>query len=191
MGIKEDIDRLEAEKKILEKDIQEKQHELELCQQEVHAAENARTILQLAARKTQENVEVRFSDLVTKAFKIVFDDPYTFVPKFEERRNHTECDLWFQKNDKLYRPRFASGGGVIDVASFALRLAYWRFEKSAPILILDEPFRQLSRNLIPRAAEMLKMLAEEFDIQMIISTHIDQLSDIADYRFEIKNGKVV
>ena len=190
MSFKSDIDKLETQKQLLENDLSEKKAELQKCHQEIEAAEDARMIQQLAAKKTQENIEIHFSDLVSKAFALVFDDPYTFIPQFVERRNHTECDFFFEKRNNYYRPSFSTGGGVKDICSFACRIAYWRFENTSPILVLDEPFRQLSKKFIPRAAEMLKMLSEEFNLQMIITTHITELTSIADKQFEIENGNV-
>jgi len=191
MSFKKDIDMLIAEKKIIEKDIQEEERELEKCKEERYAAEDARIIYQLAAKKTQQRVEHHFSDLVTKAFHLIFDDPYTFIPKFEERRNKTECDLFFEKGGKLMRPRFSAGGGTIDIASFASRLAYWKIEKSAPVFVLDEPFKMLSKKHIPRAIEMLRLLSQEFNLQLIINTHIPEIAEHADKVFEIKKGEVV
>jgi predicted ATPase len=191
MSFEKDINILIAERNAIQKEIDRKENELEKCISERSAAENARIILQTAAKKTQKNLEQHLSEIVTNAFQYVFDDPYTFSPDFVERRNKTECDLWFTKgNKKKLRPRFAAGGGVIDIASFALRLAYWRLEKSAPIFILDEPFKMLSKKHIPKAVALLNTLAEEFDLQMIINTHIPEITDQADRMFEIKGGQV-
>jgi len=189
MSFESRINSLNAEKKVIENDLKKKQNELQSYQEEKEAAEEARIILQTAARKTQQNIEIHFSDLVTKAMQLVFDNPYVFQPEFIEKRNKTECDLWFVKNNQKLRPRFASGGGALDVASFALRLAYWRLEKSAPVLILDEPFKNLSRNLMPKAVEMLKMLSNEFGLQIIMITHIQEIVEEANKVFKIQGGK--
>ena len=184
------IDRVKAKVSVLKQDIAEKKERLEQCQDEKESALEAKVILQLAAKNTQKNIEVHFSDLVTKALSIVFDEPYTFVPEFVERRNKTECDFWFMKNGEKLRPRFSVGGGVRDVASFALRLSYWKLENSSPVLILDEPFRNLSRTLVPKAAETLKYLSNMFKLQMIIVTHSDEIMKQADKIFEVNKGVV-
>jgi len=190
MSFTERINKLKAERSILEDELRRKQDSLKEAQEEMTCADEARAILQAAAQVTQKNLEVHFSDLVTKAFRIVFDDPYIFLPEFVERRNQTECDLWFVKNDKKLRPRFAAGHGVLDVASFALQLAYWKLEKGEPVIINDEPFRHLSRSLIPRAVEMIRMLSNEFGLQIIMVSHIDEIADAADKVFSVNKGKV-
>jgi DNA repair exonuclease SbcCD ATPase subunit len=112
------------------------------------------------------------------------------MPEFVERRNKTECDLWLMKDGQKLRPKFAVGGGVRDIVSFALRLSYWRLEKSSPVMILDEPFKNLSRNLIPKAVDTLKYLSNKFNLQMIIVTHIPELAEQADRLFEVEQGQV-
>ena len=191
MSFEKDIWRLEAEKKTKEEDKNRMEQELKACEAERAAAEEARKILQLAARKTQEKIEIHFSALVSNALKAVFNDPYTFVPVFEERRNTTECDLWYERSGEYAPTDFAVGGSVNDISSFACRLAYNRLEQGAPVLILDEPFKNLDKDKLPRTVELLHLLAREFEIQFIINTHIPEIAERADKVFEIHNGAVI
>ena len=70
----------------------------------------------------------------------VFDDPYTLRVEFVEKRGKTECELWFAQTKEeeeegnedgergrevLIDPLAGSGGGPVDVAAFALRIAIW------------------------------------------------------------------
>lgn len=184
------INSLKARKDIIEKDLHKKEKELENCKEEKKAAEDARTVLQVAAKETQRNLETHFSNLVTNSFEIVFDDPYEFKPEFVEKRNKTECNLWFVRNGKHLTPRFSSGGAVRDVAAFALRLAYWRLEKSDPTMIMDEPFKKLHIHRIPRVIETIRYLSDELGLQMIIVTHIPEIAQQADKVMEIEGGTV-
>jgi ABC-type sulfate/molybdate transport systems ATPase subunit len=70
----------------------------------------------------------------------------------------------------------ASGGGVVDVAAFALRIACLTLRKPAlrKVLILDEPFRFLSAEYRPRVRSLIESLADEFGVQFIIVTHLDE-----------------
>ncbi len=184
------IRNLIARKEMLEKDLKDKESILKQHKNEKEAAIEAKIILQTAAKNTQKNIEIHFSDIVTKAMHIVFDDPYTFVPEFVERRNKTECDFWLVQNEEKLRPRFSVGGGVLDLVSFALRLSYWKLERTSPVIILDEPFKNLSRKLIPKAAETLKYLSNKFNLQMIIVTHIPEIAEQGDRVFNVDNGNV-
>jgi|TARA_Y100000310_G_C20627424_1_gene786734 DNA repair exonuclease SbcCD ATPase subunit len=57
--------------------------------------------------------------------------------------------------------------------------------------LLDEPFKFLSKNLLPRASELLKELSEKLDLQFIMVTHLDELTDCADKTFDVKIKKGV
>lgn len=155
--------------------------------------ENAKQIVHTVALKTQRQVEIHISDLVSTALSSVFPEPYKMVLEFVVRRDKTEADLLFSKGDSQVDPLSSSGGGPIDVASFALRVALWSLEGSKtrrPVLILDEPFRFVSRNLQDRVGLMLKELSTRLGLQFIIVTHEEKLTEIADRSFHvsIKNG---
>jgi len=161
--------------------------------QEIKFSQQAQLILQCVARKTQEQLEYRVSELVSLALAAVFDQPYQLKVQFVVRRGKTECDILFEKDGMIYEPLTASGGGVIDIASFALRVALWSLAhpQSSNVLLLDEPFRFLSRDLQPRASLMLKAISDKLGIQIIMSSHSSDLIEGADKVFEVtKDNKV-
>ena len=71
----------------------------------------------------------------------------------------------------------ASGGGVVDVAAFALRLSCLMLSKPPlrRLLVLDEPFKFVSAEHRDRIQTLLRTLAEEMRIQILMVTHIEQL----------------
>lgn len=150
----------------------------------------ARSLFQKAAQLTQEKLSVHISDLVSLALRSVFDDPYEFQATFENRRNTMECDLMFVKDGNEYKPLDSCGYGAADVASFALRIAYWSLGETRPVLIWDEPFRQLDKKKQAMAAEMVSKLSKELGLQIIIITHSEELAECADkvFNVSIKNG---
>lgn len=79
------------------------------------------------------------------------------------------------------------------VAAFALRASMWslRRGRSAPLLILDEPFRFLSEGLRPKAAALLKEVSERLGVQILMVTHAPELAAGADAVFTVsqRNGK--
>ena len=83
----------------------------------------------------------------------------------------------------------ASGGGVVDLTAFALRIACYVLENNTDnVIILDEPFRFISRDLQERAGKILKTLSNKLGIQIIMVTHIKELIDCADKVFEVKKN---
>jgi DNA repair exonuclease SbcCD ATPase subunit len=160
--------------------------DLDSLRRQLKFAEQALLILQKVSKQTQEQLEYRISELVTLALASVFNNPYEFRVIYETKRNKTEARLWFQRGDELVHPLDASGGGAVDVASFALRVALWSLatDKTDPVLILDEPFKHLSADLQAKAGQMVKEISTKLGIQIIMVSHIDQLVSEADRIFK-------
>lgn len=145
-------------------------------------------IIQSVAKLTQQQLEIHIGGLVSLALEAVFPHPYKLVLKFESRRNRSEADLLLQDEDgNLLSPMDAVGGGVVDVAAFALRIALWSLErpKPCPVMFMDEPFRFLSSDLQNRASQMLKEIRKKLGIQFLIVTHEQNLLEAADKVFEV------
>jgi len=162
-------------------------------------ATNAQEIIKQAAFQTQQKLETHISNLVSLAEASVFDDPYTFLVRFREMKNKTECELIFLKNGQEYGDTlFSSGGGPNDVASFALRCSFWGLKRNRPILILDEPFnfvndepKDQQRDLEKKCAEMVRMIVDKLGLQTIIVTTLPEFLNIADNIINVKlDGKI-
>jgi len=143
--------------------------------------------------KTQQQLQFHISDITSLALEAVFPDPYELKVEFVQRRNKTECDLLFVRDDMEIDPIEASGVGAIDVAAFALRIASWSMMRphSRNVIILDEPFRFLSTNYQEQASNMIKEISDKLGLQFIIITHEENLTPSADRIFQVKKrGKV-
>jgi DNA repair exonuclease SbcCD ATPase subunit len=198
------VSQLEEAKKKLNRDRGKQsilQSQLEICKKDLKRKEfhlsslmEARSIFQKAAQDTQAKLEEHISNLVTLALNAIFEDPYEFKLEFVQKRGKTEADLWLVRNGQKVNPMDAAGGGVVDVVSFALRLAYWSLtKKTRPIFLLDEPFKHLSADLQSSAGEMLKMLSDKLNIQIIMVSHIVKLIECSDniLRFGMEDGKTI
>jgi DNA repair exonuclease SbcCD ATPase subunit len=155
--------------------------------------EQARVVIREAGMETQRQLQYHISDIVTMALESIFETPYRFEVEFVERRNKSECDLYFSRDGMRVDPLEASGGGAVDVASFALRVASWTMEqpRSRNMIILDEPLKNLSKTYQDKGSELIKQLSERLGIQFIIVTHEPVLASYADKTFEVTiiNGK--
>jgi len=147
--------------------------------------EEAQVFIQQVAKETQEQLRFHIEDIVQLALDAVFPDEYDFRVVFEIKRGKTEARLCFLRDGVEIDPLTSAGGGVSDVCAFALRLAVWSLGKTARVMILDEPFRYLSRDLQPKAGEMLKKLSKRLKLQIIMVTHSEFLADIGDRIFSV------
>jgi DNA repair exonuclease SbcCD ATPase subunit len=153
--------------------------------------EQAKEIIRTVGQKTQEQIQFHIEDIVSMALDAVFDNPYKFAVEFIQRRNKTECDLYFVRDGNKVDPLTASGVGAVDVAAFALRIASWSMSTphSRNTIILDEPFRFLSKNYQEQASLMLKEISQKLGIQMIIISHEEALTENVDAIFQVSIKK--
>ncbi len=149
--------------------------------------EEARAIFQKASQVTQTRLSEQIEKIVSSALAAVFEDPYKFKVGFVLRRNTTECDLQFEKNGKRKSPLASCGYGAADIASLALRVAYWKLDgESRNVLVLDEPLRNLDKERQVLASMMIKNLSRmKGGLQFIIVTHNTALAKSADRQFSV------
>ncbi len=155
--------------------------------------EKAREILREVGIKTQQQLQFHISDIASLALEAVFPDPYKLEVDFVQRRNKTECDLFFSRDGLKADPYTASGGGAVDVAAFALRIASWSmiYPRTRNVIILDEPMRFVSEDLQENASEMIKEVSKKLGIQFIIVTHNPILTTYADKVFTVTKRKKI
>jgi ABC-type branched-subunit amino acid transport system ATPase component len=137
----------------------------------------AQAIIQRISQEIQQEAHKKIAEVVSLCLESVFEKEYSFRILFEQKRGRTEAKLMFEKEGKLYEPMDGSGGGVVDVAAFALRLSCMLLAKPKlqPVIILDEPFKFVSKTYLPNLKNLLEKLSEDFNVQFIIITHISEL----------------
>lgn len=154
-------------------------------EQEVAECEEAQLIIQTVAQSTQAELQYRISELGSLAMASVFDRPYKLKTEFVVRRGRTETEFWFTRNEKLISPLLSSGGGAVDVASFALQLTLWtlRNPRTRPVILIDEPLKWLKGGDLPeKGAQMIQQISEKLGIQIIMVSHIPEQKAGADRR---------
>ena len=144
----------------------------------------AKAVIIKVGEETQQEIKKYIEDSVTFALQTVYGSNYYFVVQFlHDKRDQSEVKFFLGKNNKLYEPRKDTiSGGATDICAFSLRMVLYTLEDPdpAPILILDEPFKNVSPGYIPFVSEMVKELSNMLNLQIIISTHTDEIIDLAD-----------
>ncbi len=131
--------------------------------------------------------------LVTKCLQYVFETDIEFVIELEELRGKANAEFYvvttYGDTTIKTKPELSRGGGVVDIISLALRIAFLQIHKpriEGP-LILDEPAKHLSEDYIYNVGDFLKQTSEMFNRQIIMVTHNQHLSAISNnaYRVEL------
>jgi ABC-type uncharacterized transport system ATPase subunit len=188
--LKEKIQTRKGEKKALEATIVEYEDKLDTLALSLDGLMKAREFFQHEADVVQKEIVTTVSNLVTMALADIFPDPYACVIETGIKRNATEAVVLFEKNGMQLEPKDSVGGGPIDVASFAGRVAFVHLSGDRKVIIGDEPFKFVSRDLLDRCPEMLKTLTS-LGHQFILISHLEEVIKGADNVIEIAEGKVV
>jgi len=147
--------------------------------------------------ETQKQLQFHISDITSLALIAVFPEPYELKVDFVQRRNKTECDLLFVRDDMEIDPLEASGGGASDVAAFALRIASWSMQKPHTLdtILMDEPFKHLKGAVANKhVLDMINEISRKMKIQIIMVSDEriprEDIIEAADRVFEvsIKDG---
>lgn len=153
-------------------------------------------LFQKTSEFAREQSKRQIEDTVTKCLQFIFETDIEFLIELSEARSVPIADFFVQSNySEAYsiktKPEIARGGGVVDIISLALRIAF--LQQNQPILsgplILDEPGKHVSNDYIFNLGEFLKQSSNIFNRQIIMVTHNPHLSQISDKAFQVKNKK--
>ena len=151
----------------------------------------ARLLVAEAGKCTQSYLKSYIEEMTTTALQAVFEEDYQFIIDFDIKRNKVEAKISLKLRGEETDPKDSCGGGVLDIASFTLRVVLWSIEnpKSSNVIILDECFKFLHGKM-ENASQLLKKLSKDLNIQFIIVSQLDELTQYADKAFIVThNGK--
>jgi DNA repair exonuclease SbcCD ATPase subunit len=171
------VDRIDSKLRFLRRSIKREKRCFKIAGRKVRRAIAAQQILQSVAQIVQQNAHERIAKVVSSCLSSVFDNPYEFRINFTRKRGRTEADIVFVRDGKEVDPITASGGGMIDVAAFALRVVCLVLHRPRvrPVVVLDEPFKFVSSGYQENVRLMLEKLSKEMKVQIIMVSHIDEL----------------
>jgi len=188
--INEKLQDKKASKRFLEEKIKNTEQLLIKLTGEKEDTEKARTFLQTIAEETLGNLVFHLSTLPTSALYAIDPKAPKQIAEITTKRNQIECVFYFDESGNLDKPIDSAGGGLLGIAGFGNRIMMWSLNPNNPILILDEPFKDLSSDLHKNASELLERLTKEIGIQIIMVSHQEEIHANADKVFRVvKEGK--
>jgi len=171
------VERLSADAAQAQRSYAQARQALTQAETRTTACKEAQEILQTIAQNVQQQVHAKIASVVSRCLTTVFDEPYALSIEFERKRGRTEACIQFARDGQYIDPMTASGGGPVDVAAFALRLAAMMLSRPRlrRILILDEPFKSPSPHYRKRVRSLLETLSQKMSVQIVMTTNIMEL----------------
>lgn len=155
----------------------------------------AMTLLQTAADSMQKDIKNALTSLCTAALQDVFPEKKcSFGVEFVPNKATTNLEMFILEDEVRYDPLESRGHGIADVLCFALRVSILCMKSDArKIILLDEPFKQVSAEYRKRVINFVKEVSRRTGIQIIMVTHIEEFADHADNTITVSyvNGKSV
>lgn len=173
--------------------LKERKDQVTKAKNYIEVVEEAQVTLQTAAQETQQQLRYHIEDLVQTAMDTIFPGKYTFCVDFELKRGKTEASMYVEQGVAKMNPMDSNGGGLADIIALGLRMACWTLSKTDNLLIMDEPYKNLSAGYRPLMGEILKTLSRKLGLQVITVTHDQEITSIADriFRLTQRQGKTI
>lgn len=173
---------------------QRAQEELRQYRNEVNTFDRAAAVLTSIGEKRQESVQYQIETLVTKGLQSIFSDDLSFhvVSSITSKGKVPVVDFivrtTLSDGKTIDTPVMdARGGGLAVVVGFLLRLVVLLLSKDkyAQVLFLDETFAMVSKEYLPKVASFLRELVDKTDLQLIVVTHSEELTENADLVYRL------
>lgn len=176
--------------KILEQ-IEENIKLIENIADEVDLIEKVSILLQKTSEFARSQAKTQIEALVTNCLQYIFENNIEFNIEIQELYGKPNAEFYVitKVDDTIIKtkPEQSRGGGVVDIISLALRIAFLQVHKpkiEGP-LILDEPAKHVSEDYIFNVADFLKRTSEMFERQIIMVTHNQHLSSIGTKAYKV------
>lgn len=181
------LDRQKGQRELLRKQRTDAEVLLQGVTDRMAGLTEAREVVNNVMVATQVVIKDFIEEVVSLGLKTVFGDPYGFKVEYEIKRNKSEASLWVTKGNEQLDPSDECGGGVVDIAAIGLRMACWALaeEKPEPVLLLDEPGKYVSRDLMEKFGIMLKEASQLLGLQVIMVSHDATLIEQSDQAFQV------
>lgn len=194
-NLKDKIERAKGHRNYLKDEYLSLKNKLRKLEKKKKYIEEAQIIIQQISKQTQEELEYSLSEIVYLAMSITFNKPYSLDLNWIPKAGKTDCRLRLKRDNKLYNPLLATGGGKVNIAANSLRYAIHsilsRTNNIRNFLLLDEPFPGLKgKEANKRALQMVKRISQELKLQIILisdeRTSIPIMLKYADKVFQTK-----
>lgn len=140
------------------------------------------TVLQMIIESRQHGIIELFEKTVTSALQDLFGAGYSFKIELDKRNNVSTAEFKINTGDyKGYIPlKMCQGKALIETVSTILAIMFVVALKKNKLIIMDESLNGIESDRFHDAGMMLRSIAKQFKIQIIMVSHIEPLIRSAD-----------
>lgn len=179
------------------KSIEKRKEKISKLEKEISHLRKVDLLLKQASEYARSQFKEQLEYLITSSLQSVFQKELSFHIELFESHNSPGASFLIEEevgDERVYYdPLESRGGGLVDMISIILRIAFLYFlePKIEGPLLLDEPAKHLSDEYVHDFANFLKSLTTDLDLQILLVTHNDHFSFMADkiYKTDFKNHK--
>jgi len=173
---------------------EKKEKEFAKLEKQKERLEKARLMFMKTAEYQRDQIKKEFEKVVTQVLQFIRNEEIYFEIDLEEKRGRAEAKFFVKtiRGGIITRTALedtslkdARGDGVSSLVRIALSVALIELSKRDGPLFFDEPAKEVSAEYVENTAKLLKTISEKFQRQIITSTHIDIMSNVADKKFKI------
>lgn len=158
--------------------------ELAAEQKKLELYEDVRILLQELAEVTREEVASDLERVVTLCLQAVFGEELSFEIEIDTSRNTTVIEFYVvdTSGPEVVKdtPEDSMGGGIVDTCAIGLRFGLLQILNPRPVgpIVMDEPAKMVSRDLIEGIASLVQELTSLFNKQTILVTHHTSVENV-------------
>ncbi len=175
-------------KEQIEKLILSTEKEIEKTAASLDNLQKVDSLFKITSDYARQQSKLQIESIVSNCLSVIFEKPLRFIIELKEMRNRSSAEFFIaEEGEEPYGIIDSRGGGVVDIVSLSLRIAFLLKTKpkiEGP-LILDEPAKHVSMDYIYNVADFLKKISLEFNRQIILISHDDHLSAMADQSYKV------
>lgn len=194
VSLESEINIDKGKRDLLESNLKKTNDELREIEEYEDILSKVQILFQETSSYGREQAKRQIEMLVTKCLQTILETDIEFVVEITEKREIPQAQFYVISNYNGYsvktEPELARGGGIVDIISIALRIAFISINKRPSLegpLIFDEPGKHVSDDYIFNLGEFLKNSSRYFKRQILMVTHNKHLSEICDKSYTIYN----
>lgn len=194
VSLESEINIDKGKRDLLESNFKKTNDELRKIEEYEDILSKVQILFQETSSYGREQAKRQIEMLVTKCLQTILETDIEFVVEITEKREIPQAQFYVISNYNGYsvktEPELARGGGIVDIISIALRIAFISINKRPSLegpLIFDEPGKHVSDDYIFNLGEFLKNSSRYFKRQILMVTHNKHLSEICDKSYTIYN----